>query len=149
MAVNLGMAFTTDTNGYITGARFYKAATNTGTHVGSLWSASGTLLAQATFTDETASGWQQVTFSSPGGGDRRHHLRRVVLRPQRALLGSRPTASPTRSAQPPLYGLATAGAPNGNGVFVYAASSAFPTGTFQASNYWRRPGLLDDRELTA
>ena len=37
--VNLGMAFTTDTNGYITGARFYKAATNTGTHVGSLWSA--------------------------------------------------------------------------------------------------------------
>ena len=50
-AVNLGMAFTTDTNGFITGARFYKAATNTGTHVGSLWSASrGRLLAQATFT---------------------------------------------------------------------------------------------------
>ena len=49
-SVNLGMAFTTDTNGYITGARFYKASTNTGTHVGSLWSASGTLLAQATFT---------------------------------------------------------------------------------------------------
>ena len=40
-SVNLGMAFTTDTNGFITGVRFYKAATNTGTHVGSLWSASG------------------------------------------------------------------------------------------------------------
>ena len=65
LSANLGMAFTTDTNGYITGARFYKASTNTGTHVGSLWSASGTLLAQATFTDETASGWQQVSFSTP------------------------------------------------------------------------------------
>ena len=64
-AVNLGMAFTTDTNGYITGARFYKASTNTGTHVGSLWSATGTLLAQATFAGETASGWQQVSFSTP------------------------------------------------------------------------------------
>ena len=58
-AVNLGMAFTTDTTGYITGARFYKAAANTGTHVGSLWSSTGTLLAQATFTNETASGWQR------------------------------------------------------------------------------------------
>ena len=38
---------------------------NTGTHIGSLWTTSGTLLASATFTNETASGWQQVTFSSP------------------------------------------------------------------------------------
>ena len=45
--------------------RFYKAAANTGTHVGSLWTAGGQRLAQATFTGETASGWQTVTFSSP------------------------------------------------------------------------------------
>ena len=64
-SVNVGTAFTTDTSGYVTGMRFYKASTNTGTHVGSLWSASGTLLAQATFTGETASGWEQVTFSTP------------------------------------------------------------------------------------
>src|SRR5678816_1565223 len=31
----------------------------------SLWSASGGLLARATFTGETATGWQQVTFSQP------------------------------------------------------------------------------------
>ena len=33
--------------------RFYKAAANTGTHIGSLWTADGTRLAQATFTNET------------------------------------------------------------------------------------------------
>ena len=31
--------------GTLTGIRFYKATTNTGTHVGSLWTSSGTLLA--------------------------------------------------------------------------------------------------------
>ena len=30
-----------------------------------LWSATGTLLATATFTNETASGWQQANFSNP------------------------------------------------------------------------------------
>ena len=37
---------------------------NTGTHTGSLWTADGQRLAQATFTGETASGWQTVTFST-------------------------------------------------------------------------------------
>ena len=31
------MKFTADYNGTITGIRFYKAAANTGTHIGSLW----------------------------------------------------------------------------------------------------------------
>ena len=42
-----------------------RAPTNTGTHIGNLWSSSGTLLASATFANETASGWQQVNFASP------------------------------------------------------------------------------------
>ena len=63
--VELGVSFKADTNGSITGIRFYKSAANTGTHVGNLWSSTGTLLASATFTNETASGWQQVNFASP------------------------------------------------------------------------------------
>ena len=59
------MKLTSEAFGTVTGIRFYKAATNTGTHIGSLWSAGGTLLASATFTRRTASGWQQVNFSSP------------------------------------------------------------------------------------
>ena len=124
--VNVGTAFTTDTSGYVTGMRFYKAAANTGTHVGSLWSASGTLLAQATFTGETASGWQQVTLLDPGGGDRGHHVRRVVLRPQRALRADAQRPHRTRPTGPPLYTLASANAPNGNGVFTYAIDHDVP-----------------------
>ena len=52
-------------NGWITGIRFYKGSGNTGTHVGSLWTANGTLLGQVTFTNESATGWQQANFSSP------------------------------------------------------------------------------------
>ena len=54
-----------DRHGYITGIRFYKASANTGTHIGNLWTSAGQLLASATFTNETASGWQQVNFSQP------------------------------------------------------------------------------------
>ena len=61
----LGVKFSSEVAGRATGVRFYKASTNTGTHIGSLWSSSGTLLASATFTGESASGWQQVTFSTP------------------------------------------------------------------------------------
>ena len=43
-------------NGSITGIRFYKGAGNTGTHVGSLWTASGTKLATATFSERDGVG---------------------------------------------------------------------------------------------
>src|SRR3954453_21498678 len=45
----LGVRFQSDTNGVITAIRYYKSAANTGTHVGHLWSATGTLLGTATF----------------------------------------------------------------------------------------------------
>ena len=63
-AVEVGVRFRSDFDGYITGIRFYKSSANTGTHIGHLWSNTGTLLASATFTGETASGWQQVTFQT-------------------------------------------------------------------------------------
>src|SRR5262249_56273067 len=64
-SVELGVRFTPALSGTIRGLRFYKGPLNTGTHVADLWSSTGTLLATATFTNETASGWQQVNFSSP------------------------------------------------------------------------------------
>ncbi len=63
-SVELGVKFKSDVNGSITGIRFYKSTGNTGTHVGNLWSASGTKLASVTFTGESASGWQQATFAA-------------------------------------------------------------------------------------
>ena len=64
-ALELGVKFTANTDGYLTGLRFYKSAANTGPHTANLWTSSGQLLATATFTNETASGWQEVTFASP------------------------------------------------------------------------------------
>ena len=64
-SVNLGVKFDSSQSGLVTGLKYYKGIGDTGTHVGSLWSSDGTLLASATFTNETASGWQYVTFANP------------------------------------------------------------------------------------
>ncbi len=62
----LGVKFTSSEAGEVTGVRFYKQTWMGGTtHVGHLWSSTGTLLATATFTNETPSGWQQVSYSNP------------------------------------------------------------------------------------
>src|SRR3982750_4892676 len=49
--------------GRVVSFRWYKGAGETGTHTARLWSDSGTLLASATFSNESASGWQTVSFS--------------------------------------------------------------------------------------
>ena len=40
-AVELGMKFRSDVSGTVTGVRFYKGSSNTGTHTGHLWSGTG------------------------------------------------------------------------------------------------------------
>ena len=56
-ATELGVRFISDVPAWLTGIRFYKSTQNTGTHLGNLWSKNGTLLAQATFTNESAQGY--------------------------------------------------------------------------------------------
>ena len=115
--------------------RFYKAATNTGTHVGNLWSNSGTLLATATFTGETASGWQQVTFATPVAITANttyvasYHTNDGPLRRQRWRT-SRPPASTTRRCT---RWRPASTAPTAS---TSTAPAAFPTQTFNATNYW-------------
>ena len=64
-AVEIGTRFRADTDGFVTGIRFYKGTTNTGTHTGHLWSNTGQLLATVTFTGESASGWQEASLGAP------------------------------------------------------------------------------------
>ena len=61
----LGMKFQSSVTGWVAGVRFYKGTGNGGTHTGSLWTSSGTLLATGQFYSETASGWQTMLFASP------------------------------------------------------------------------------------
>ena len=126
------MKFRSDVNGTVTGVRFYKGAGDTGTHVGNLWSASGELLASATFSGESASGWQQVSFSTP-----------VAVQANTTYVASFHTTSGTfgwspgyfsRSVDaPPLHALAN-GVDGPNGVYRSGASG-FPT-QGGGDNYW-------------
>lgn len=63
--VTVGVRFASDAAGMISGVRFYKGPNNTGTHTGTLWSSSGDKLAEGTFTGESSSGWQTLSFSQP------------------------------------------------------------------------------------
>ena len=142
--VELGVQFRSDVAGSITGIRFYKASANTGTHVGNLWTSTGTLLATATFANESASGWQQVLFATP-----------VAITANTVYVASYHANTGHFSADnnyfsvngvdnPPLHALANS-VSGGNGVFAYGSSSAFPNQAWNARNYWVdvvcQPGL--------
>ena len=132
-AVELGVKFRSDADGSICGIRFYKGSTNTGTHVGKLWSSGGTLLAQATFTTETVSGWQQVNFASPVAVT----ANTVYVASYHAPNGQYSVNAPFFTAgvdNAPLHALQD-GANGGNGVYLYGAGG-FPVNTFNSSNYW-------------
>src|SRR5207248_2675429 len=59
LSVELGMKFTVDVDGFITGVKFYKGTNlNGGAHTASIWTSTGTRLATATFSAESATGWQ-------------------------------------------------------------------------------------------
>jgi len=133
-AVELGVRFRADVNGTITGIRFYKGSGNTGTHVGNLWTDTGTLLARAVFTNETASGWQQVSFATPVAITANTTYVASYFAPAGGYAVDRPYFVNTID-NPPLHAVAdSAGTPNG--VYIYAASSAFPNQTIMSSNYW-------------
>lgn len=134
-AVELGVKFRSDIDGYITGIRFYKTANNTGVHTGRLWSTSDTSspLAAVTFADETASGWQEALFSTP-----------VPIVANTTYIASYHTSSgmysigvPLGSAgvdNPPLRALQN-GVDGPNGVYTYGPGGIYPTESFNASNY--------------
>ena len=137
-SVEVGTKFSADNDGYIIGIRFYKSPANTGTHVVNLWStADATNLGSATAsaTTESPSGWQQVLFAKP-----------VPVSAQTTYLASyfAPVGHYSASAayfvsngvdNAPLHApQGTSAAPNG--VFSYGSSSSYPTGTYNAANYW-------------
>ncbi len=132
--IEVGMRFRADVDGFVTALRYYKPAGAIGTHTGSLWTNGGTNLAQAVFTGETASGWQQVTLSSP-----------IAVTAGTTYVVSYHSASgdyvgdngafTQRIGNNLVHGLAD-GIDGPNGVYQYAPTPTFPNQTFMASNYW-------------
>jgi hypothetical protein len=131
--VQLGIKFQSSVSATVTAIRFYKGAQNLGPHVVSLWSSAGTLLASATSTGETASGWQQVKLPAP-----------VRIAANTSYIAAYHTNG-YYSADPSFFshlianGLLTApssSASGGNGLYAYGSSSTFPGYTYNATNYW-------------
>lgn len=133
-SVELGTRFRSDVAGYITGARFYKGSLNTGTHEAKLWTNTGTLLGSATFVNETASGWQEVAFTTPVA----INANTTYLISYHANNGHYSSASNYFAAagvdNGPLHALRD-GVDGANGVYLYG-TSAFPTNTYQSEGYF-------------
>jgi hypothetical protein len=133
-SVTLGVKFRADTSGYITGIRFYKGSGNNGTHIGLLYSTNGTLLAEAAFTGETSSGWQQVAFSAPVAISANiTYIAAYFSTSGYAIDSSYFTNTGVDNA--PLHSLRS-GVDGLNGVYAYGASPQFPASSYEDANYW-------------
>ena len=133
--MELGLKFRSDVSGKIAGIRFYKNPGDGATHKGSLWTSNGTLLATGTFTNETASGWQTLTFSSP-----------VAIAANTTYVASYHTSSGVFTVA--LGYFQTQGADNGslhalrhgadgpNGVMLSSTGGKFPSLGSTGHNYW-------------
>lgn len=131
-ALELGLRFKSDVAAVVTGIRFYKGLENTGTHVGRLWTASGTLLGTVTFTNETASGWQQANFTSPIpiSANTTYIVSYYAPRGRYSVtedhfaktISNASLSAPSSSTEEP------------NGLYKYG--SGFPTATYNRRNYW-------------
>ena len=136
-AVNLGVKFTTSVNGYITGIRFYKASSNTGTHIGSLWDSVGDLLGRVTFTNETATGWQTELFSTPIPVTAGTTYIASYFAPKGDYSDNPAAFANAPTTNSPLQALqSSGGGASGNGLYSYGSSAAFPTHSYNATNYW-------------
>uniref|UniRef100_UPI0017B24B5A DUF4082 domain-containing protein n=1 Tax=Methylibium sp. TaxID=2067992 RepID=UPI0017B24B5A len=133
--VNLGVKFTTEQSGFITGIRFYKGIGNTGAHVGTLWTAAGVPLATATFTNESALGWQQVNFANPVAVSANTVYVASYFAPNGHYAADNDYFAAAAFDNAPLHALRN-GTSGGNGVYVYGANSAFPGLSFRSTNYW-------------
>jgi hypothetical protein len=133
-AVEVGMRFRADVAGTVNGVRFLKASTNNGTHVGHVWSNTGSLLGSVTFSGEGSSGWQTARFATP-----------IAIKANTTYVvsyhmnGGHYASSDGAFAsagldRAPLHALRD-GQDGANGVYHYG-SSAFPKDTFRSANYF-------------
>jgi hypothetical protein len=138
MAVELGMKFRSESDGFITGVRFYKGgAANGGSHVGHLWTSDGTPLGSVFFNTltETESGWQQALFRTPITITANTTYVVSYFAPQGNYAADLGYFASNGVDAPPLHALQD-GVEGGNGVFLYSPTGGFPTGSFMSANYY-------------
>jgi hypothetical protein len=139
-AIEVGLKFRSNTNGIITGVRFYKGdTTNGGTHVGRLWTSAGMLLGSVRFTNETDSGWQEAIFPTPISVTANTVYVVSYFSPQGHYANDHNSFDPDGVNSDPLFALSNSeasGDPFGNGVYLISPQGGFPVFSNFASNYW-------------
>ena len=127
--VQLGVRFKSDATGEIRAIRFWKDLYERGTHVGRIWSATGTQLATVTFNNETASGWQEQALPTPLRIQANVEYMVSVNTASGFYVGTNDgSASQLRNGN-----LASIVGSNGR----YGPVSAYPTQSFRSTNYFR------------
>jgi len=132
LPVELGVRVTANTDGRVTGVRFYKGAGNTGTHVGNVWDTNGRRLATATFSGESATGWQTVQLSTPI----------PLTKGQSAVVSYFAPRGHYAQQQYAFTGsqtLSGSGLMADRGVYSYSATSAYPSKSWHDSSYYVEP----------
>ncbi|MBL8061825.1 MAG: DUF4082 domain-containing protein [Anaerolineales bacterium] len=130
--IELGTKFRSTSAGYITSIRFYKGAGDTDSHVGHLWTSGGTQLAEVTFTNETASGWQEMELTTPVAINANTTYIVSIFSSPIGYFAITPSGLSSAVENSPLKALASGeDGPNG----VYAYGGGFPSNGNNA-NYW-------------
>ena len=128
-AYELGMKFQATSPGQITAIRYWRAANETGSHTGRIWSATGTQLASATFSSETASGWQTATLSTP------LQILANTTYVVSVNVNAYYVATDGGLASSVVNGTLSSVADGANGVF--GNPGVFPSNSYESSNYFR------------
>jgi hypothetical protein len=101
--------------------------------VANLWDSNGNLLATANYSNESASGWQSVTFTTPVAVTAGTTYVASTFDPK-GHYSANANAFSSPFSNPPLQAVANNVSPNG--VYSYSATSTFPTSSTGAANYW-------------
>ncbi|MGI8693474.1 MAG: DUF4082 domain-containing protein [Geodermatophilaceae bacterium] len=135
-SVEVGVRFTASVDGVITRLRVYRPSGSSAAQTATLWTGSGTRLAGLTVPASSTAGWKSVALSSP-----------VAVTKATKYVASYHTADgyvfdknyfstgavPEGLVRPAMAGGALD--PH-NGVYRYGSSTAFPSQSFESTNYW-------------
>jgi len=134
--LEVGVKFQSSVAGQITALKFYRSPSDTGSDLLDLWTATGTKLASATFTNTTASGWQTVSLATPAAISA--NTTYVVSYHTNGAYVETDNFFTTDFSNGVLTAPSTTTI-GGNGVYSYGGTSTtgiFPTNAWRATNYW-------------
>lgn len=140
-SIELGVRFIPNINGTIKGVRFYKeGAAMSGTHTGRLSTTNGVEITSATFSGESGSGWQDVSFNTPVAVTAgTTYIASVVMANGQYIASTNYFSSAVTNG--PLTAVAGS---SGNGVFRTASPPTAFTNSGNNANYWIDVAFFDD-----